>query len=64
MLHMTETHCGVELSFNMKWERKYKLIHTLQSFVFKQTMWKASKMDHVLKLLICLREVPVLNLTT
>jgi hypothetical protein len=64
MLHMTKTHCGVELSFKMKWERKYKLIHTLQSFVFRPTMWKASKLDHILMLLICLWEAPFLNLTT
>ena len=57
---MTDTHCGVKLSFNMKWERKYKLIHTFQSFVFKPTtprLWKISTLTHVLMLLICLWEV-------
>jgi len=58
---MTETHCGVKLPFDMKWERKYKLIHTFPSFVFKPTtprLWKASKLAHVLMLLICLWELP------
>ena len=58
---MTETHCGVKWSFNMKWERKYKLIHIFPSFVFKPAtprFWKESKLAHVLMLLICLWEVP------
>jgi len=57
---MTETHCDVKLSFNMKWETKYKLIHTFPSFLFKSTtprLWKASKLAHLLMLLICLWEV-------